>query len=108
MNKVLIVEGKTDKEKLKNILAEPVEIITTFGTLGQTKLDELALLLEDEDVYIFVDSDDSGEKLRSQLKRYLPNAKHLYIQRMYREVADTPTEFLVRILKEAHFLTVDY
>ena len=103
--KVLIVEGKTDKEKLQNILAEPVKIICTFGTLSQTKLDELALLLEDEEVYILTDADESGEKLRRQLKLYLPNATHLFTVRMYREVADSPASFLAKILQEAHFLT---
>lgn len=32
--KVIIVEGKKDKEKLLNILDEPVEIICTYVNIG--------------------------------------------------------------------------
>ena len=46
--------------------------------------------LTDKDVYILVDADESGEKLRKQLKREFPEAKHLYIDKMYREVATAP------------------
>jgi toprim domain protein len=61
--------------------------------------------IENEDVYILVDADDSGNKLRSQLKRELPNAKHLYTRRMYREVQDTPIEYLVEILQVRGLIT---
>lgn len=75
-----------------------------FGTLSEQKLEELIFPIENEDVYILVDADESGNKLRSQLKRELPNAKHLYTRRMYREVQDTPIEYLVEILLKDHFV----
>jgi toprim domain protein len=103
MNKVIIVEGKSDKDKLAAILNEPVEIICTNGTLGLNKLEELALAIEDRDVYILVDADDAGHKLRKQLQRELPNAEHLYIHKMYREVAKTPLMYLAKVLVGAHF-----
>lgn len=101
--KVVIVEGKKDKERLLQILDEPVEIICTYGTLSDEKLEELILPIQDEDVYILVDADDAGNKLRNQLKRELPNAKHLYTRRMYREVQTTPKEHLAEVLMKAHF-----
>lgn len=102
--KIIIVEGKTDKKRLLDLLAEPVEIIITYGTLSDEKIEELIWPLQDEDdVYILTDADDSGNKLRSQLKRELPNARHLYTRKMYREVATTPIEHLVEILHKAHF-----
>jgi toprim domain protein len=102
--KVIIVEGKTDKKRLLQILAEPVEIICTYGTLSEGKIEKLIWPLQDEeDVYILVDADDSGNKLRSQLKRELPNARHLYTRKMYREVATTPAHFLAEVLHKAHF-----
>lgn len=68
--KVIIVEGKTDKKRLLDILAEPVEIICTYGTLSDDKIEELIWpLVDEEEVYILVDADDSGNKLRGQLKR---------------------------------------
>jgi len=104
VQKVIIVEGKTDRERLLKILAEPVEIICTYGTLSEDKLEELILPLHDEDdVYILVDADHAGNKLRNQLKRELPNARHLYTRKMYREVARTPVEYLADMLDKAHF-----
>ena len=102
--KVIIVEGKTDRERLMQILAEPVEIICTYGTLSEDKLEELILPLQyEDDVYILVDADHAGNKLRSQLKRELPNARHLYTRKMYREVARTPVDYLADLLIKAHF-----
>jgi toprim domain protein len=97
-DKVLIVEGKSDKKKVKSILKDPIEIICTNGTISITKLDELIDSLEDKEVYILVDADESGEKLRKQLKREFPNAEHLYIDRMYREVATAPAQHLATVL----------
>ncbi|OLS34589.1 toprim domain-containing protein [Bacillus sp. MRMR6] len=97
-DKVLIVEGKSDKTKVKSILKDPIEIICTNGTISMTKLDELIDFLEDKEVYILVDADDAGEKLRKQLKREFPLAEHLYIDRMYREVATAPVKHLATVL----------
>ncbi|MBV7505872.1 toprim domain-containing protein [Bacillus sp. sid0103] len=102
VDKVLIVEGKSDKNKVKKIVKEPVEIICTNGTISISKLDELIEFLEDKDVYILVDADFSGEKLRKQLKRELPQAEHLYIDRMYREVATAPVHHLATVLLGAN------
>jgi toprim domain protein len=97
-DRVLIVEGKSDKKKVKSILKDPIEIICTNGTISMNKLDELIDFLEDKEVYILVDADDAGEKLRKQLKREFPLAEHLYIDRMYREVATAPVKHLATVL----------
>ncbi|WP_031308246.1 MULTISPECIES: toprim domain-containing protein [Bacillaceae] len=97
-HKVIIVEGSSDKKKVQAVLNEPVEIICTNGTIGVSKLDELIDSLFDKDVYILVDADVSGEKLRKQFKREFPEANHLYIDRMYREVATAPENHLATVL----------
>jgi toprim domain protein len=101
-DKVLIVEGTSDKKKVKSILKEPMEIVCTNGTISMTKLDELIDTLEDKEVYILVDADDAGEKLRKQLKREFPQAEHIYIDRMYREVATAPVYHLATVLLGAN------
>lgn len=101
-DKVLIVEGKSDKEKVKSIVKEPVEIICTNGTISMARLEELIDFLQDKDIYILVDADASGEKLRKQLKREFPQAEHLYIDRMYREVATAPVNHLATVLLGAN------
>ncbi|MFP7297365.1 toprim domain-containing protein [Neobacillus niacini] len=101
-DKVLIVEGKSDKKKVKSILKEPMDIVCTNGTISMAKLDELIDSLEDKEVYILVDADDAGEKLRKQLKREFPEAEHIYIDRMYREVATAPVYHLATVLLGAN------
>ncbi|OFW81184.1 MAG: hypothetical protein A2201_13910 [Alicyclobacillus sp. RIFOXYA1_FULL_53_8] len=101
--KFIIVEGKTDRERLLEILAEPVTVVCTYGTLSYEKMEELIRPLQNADeVYVLVDADESGMKLRRQLRQELPNARHLYTRKMYREVARTPLEYLVKILHVAH------
>jgi len=102
INKVIIVEGSSDKKKVQSILKEQVEIICTNGTISLSKLDELIEALFHKDVYILVDADDSGEKLRKQFKREFPEASHLYIDKMYREVATAPQKHLATVLLGAN------
>lgn len=99
-NKVIIVEGKSDRKRVKQVLDEPVNVICTYGTLSQEKLETFILPIEDMEVYILVDADESGESLRKQLKRELPNAVHLYTQKEYGQVETTPYHYLTRILKD--------
>lgn len=98
IDKVIIVEGKSDKQKIKGIINEPVEIVCTNGTIGLSKLDELIDQIYDKQVYVFLDADASGEKLRKQFKRELPRADHLYIDKMYREVATAPSQHIAQVL----------
>ncbi|KAB7666508.1 toprim domain-containing protein [Bacillus sp. B1-b2] len=103
MTKVIIVEGKSDRIKVEKIVQEPVEIICTNGTVGVSKLDELLEKLLNKDVYILVDADKSGDKIRKQFKRELPEAEFLYIDKKYREVAASPESHLAELLIQANF-----
>ncbi|HWJ80338.1 MAG TPA: toprim domain-containing protein [Niallia sp.] len=101
-NKVIIVEGKSDRKKVEKIVREPVDIICTNGTIGIAKLDELLESLMDKDVYILVDADKSGDKLRKQFKRELPEAEFIYIDKKYKEVATSPEYHLATLLLQAN------
>ncbi|MCP8617728.1 toprim domain-containing protein [Salirhabdus salicampi] len=101
--KVIIVEGNSDKKKIKKIITEQVEIICTNGTIG---VEQLENIIEDHqldyrDVYLLLDEDDSGHKLRKQLTRELPHAQQLYVDRSFREVETTPDYELASILVRA-------
>lgn len=102
VEKVIIVEGMSDKKKVLAVVNEPVEIICTNGTISISRLDELVDILYEKDVYILVDSDESGEKLRKQFKRELPKAKHVYIDKTYREVATAPESHIATVLLQAN------
>ncbi|GAA0588897.1 toprim domain-containing protein [Virgibacillus siamensis] len=90
--KIIIVEGLTDKKQIKKVITEKLDIVCTNGTLGVEKFDELLEIydLDDREVYILVDEDSSGIKLRRQLTRELPHAEHMHVSGEYREVAATP------------------
>jgi toprim domain protein len=100
--KVIIVEGTSDKKKVQKVIKEPVDIICTNGTISLSKLDEIIDELFGKDVYILVDADEAGEKLRRQFKREFPEAEHLYIDRTYREVATAPEYHLATVLLGAN------
>lgn len=100
--KVIIVEGKSDKKKVASIIKENVEILCTNGTIGLSRLDELIDSIMGKDVYILVDADAAGEKLRKQFIREFPEAEHLYIDKMYREVASAPDNHLATVLLAAN------
>ncbi len=54
--------------------------------------------LDNRDVYILVDEDDSGSKIRRQLTHELPHARHIHIESEFREVAATPVHMLAEAL----------
>lgn len=90
--KVIIVEGRTDKEQIRKVIDEDIQIICTNGTLGVSKMEEIIFQydLDNKDVFILVDEDQAGHKLRKQLSLELPHATHIYIDKAFREVAATP------------------
>lgn len=102
IEKVIIVEGKTDKQKLKEVISEPVTIICINGTISTSKLDQLVDDLLGKDVYILADSDDAGDKLRKQFRKEFPEALHLFVDRTYREVAASPSAHIASILLAAN------
>lgn len=107
-DKVIIVEGLTDKRQLSKIISEQLEIICTNGTFGIGKFDELLEQydLDNKHVFIFVDEDKSGIALRKELTKELPHAEHLYVSSDYREVAATP-EHILAVALTAKYIAVD-
>ncbi|MDC3417891.1 toprim domain-containing protein [Aquibacillus salsiterrae] len=105
VKKVIIVEGRTDKKQIEKVIEEDVEIICTNGTLGVERLEELLIEydLDNKEVYILVDEDDSGKKLRKQLSFELPHAEHIYVDKTFREVAATPASELATALLSRRF-----
>ena len=102
MNKVIVVEGLTDKTRIAPLIAEPVVILCTNGTVSATRLEELLLPYESLDIIVLVDADKSGEQLRRLVKREFPEARHFYIDRSYKEVATTPIRILLDVLISAN------
>src|SRR5699024_6140184 len=104
--KVIIVEGSSDRTRLKRIIREDVDIICTFGTFGVEKFDEMLEQydLDYRDVYIYVDADEPGVELRKQLTAELPHARHLYTPEEYVEVEATPEKVIATELIKHNFM----
>ncbi|CAD2078932.1 topiosmerase [Jeotgalicoccus coquinae] len=97
-DKVLIVEGKTDKRRLEEVLVEPVQIICTFGTMGISKLDEIIEQLGDSQIFILSDADKEGRKIRKWFKKYISESTHIYIDPKFGEVGRCPHDYLANLL----------
>lgn len=104
-NKIIIVEGITDKEPIRKILTEAVTILCTYGTFSIEYFDELldTYDLFARDVYIFVDEDEPGLELRQQLRAELTDATHMHIPAEFKEVAEAPAHILAEILVRHNF-----
>ena len=102
-DKVIVVEGGQDRKRLARILAEPVDIICTNGTVSSYRLEEMLEPHEQHELYVFVDADGSGDKIRMLFKQEYPAAIHLYTEKVYREVETTPYKVLAAILQDANF-----
>lgn len=100
--KVILVEGRSDKLKLLTILAEATEIICTNGTISNVKLEEILSPFDHLPIYAFLDSDKSGEQIRSIVRKEYPEAIHLYTNPIYGEVANTPIDVLASILQRVN------
>src|SRR5690625_5270470 len=99
-DKVIIEEGITDKKQIGKLITDQVIILCTHGTFDIERFDELLeeYDLYHKDVYIFVDEDESGLKLRQHLTQELPHARHIHVSEENREVAVTPENILANIL----------
>lgn len=97
----IIVEGKNDRSRLRRLLTPDVTILCTFGTLNTVKLESLRRQIKDEEVYLFMDNDSSGKKIRGVLRDVFPDAEHIYTRRGYAGVEGTPDEYLISQLEKA-------
>ncbi|MBE5666949.1 topiosmerase [Staphylococcus sp. SS251] len=103
VNKVIIVEGKSDKKKVQQVIAEPVNIICTNGTMSIDKIDDMIESLYGKQVFVLADSDDEGERIRKWFKRYLSESEHIFIDKTYCQVANCPKKYLANVLTRHGF-----
>ncbi|WP_151737193.1 toprim domain-containing protein [Paenibacillus tengchongensis] len=101
MSITIIVEGKNDRSRLRRLLTDEVEILCTFGTLNTLKLDSLRRKIGDSEVYLYMDNDSSGKKIRGVLSDAFPDAVHIYTRRGYAGVEGTPDEYNITQLEKA-------
>ncbi|KAF6617665.1 DNA primase [Paenibacillus sp. EKM102P] len=97
----VIVEGKNDRSKLRRLLDPEVNILCTFGTLNSIKLESLRQRTKHDEIYLFMDNDSSGKKIRGVLADAFPDALHMYTRKGYAGVEGTPDEYVIAQLEKA-------
>jgi toprim domain protein len=101
MNITIIVEGKNDKQRLRTLLEDGIDIICTYGTPGTERLEQIKRAVGDSHVLIFTDNDDSGRRIRGILSEVFLDAEHLYTKKGYAGVEGTPDEYMIQQLEKA-------
>ncbi|MDR3541914.1 MAG: ribonuclease M5 [Desulfosporosinus sp.] len=81
IKELIVVEGKNDAHAVRQALGE-VDIIWTEGYgLTKKKLDYIAEMANHQGVIVFTDPDTVGEQIRSRIRAYVPQVKHVYLTR---------------------------
>lgn len=100
-NAVVIVEGKNDMNKLRGVLSSDIEILCTFGSLSSERMYLLQKKSGNKQVYLFMDNDVSGKKIRGMLRDLFPDSEQIYTRKGYAGVEGTPEEYIIQQLEKA-------
>ncbi|MBW5447260.1 DNA primase [Cohnella sp. CFH 77786] len=103
MDVAIIVEGKNDKSRLARVLSPLIPVFCTFGTPNSGRIETLRKAVGHRQVFLFLDNDSSGSRIRGMLRDVFPDAEHLYTRKGYKGVEGTPEEYLIQQLEKAGF-----
>jgi len=97
---VIIVEGKNDYKRLRRLLKPEIQVICTYGTPSQSRMEKIKKQVAHRLVFIFTDHDTSGKKIRALLSDEFPDAAQLYTKKGYAGVEGTPEEHIISQLEK--------
>ncbi len=80
MKPVLIVEGISDVNRLRNYI-DCDFVITNGSAINKTTLDYIKELSHNRRLIVFTDPDYPGEKIRNTITQYVPSVEHCYIKK---------------------------
>ena len=78
---VIVVEGRDDTRRLKEVYPEVETIETNRSAINQEVLDRIKILQEQRGVIVFTDPDFPGNKIRQAVMQYVPDCKHAHLQK---------------------------
>lgn len=78
---VIVVEGRDDTRRLKEVYPEVETIETNGSAINQEVLDRIRVLQEQRGVIVFTDPDFPGNKIRQAVMQYVPDCKHAHLQK---------------------------
>lgn len=78
---VIVVEGRDDTRRLKEIFPD-IETFETGGSaLDGKKLEQIKYLQQTRGIIVFTDPDYPGQKIRSEIIAVIPACKHAYLDK---------------------------
>lgn len=78
---VIVVEGRDDTRRLKEIYPQIETLETNGSAVSQQVLEQIAELQEKRGVIVFTDPDYPGQKIRQTILNAVPNCKHAYLEK---------------------------
>lgn len=81
MEKVLIVEGKNDYTRIKQIFPNLQILITNGSEVSNDFLELVKKLSKDKEIILLLDPDYSGEYIRKKIQSVCPNVHHAFVNR---------------------------
>lgn len=79
MGQIIIVEGKSDTRRLKEVFGQVMTFETSGLGLDDKKLAALKRLAVDHELIVFTDPDGPGEIIRARLNGALDDLAHAYL-----------------------------
>lgn len=79
MREVIVVEGRDDTRRLKEVFGEIDTIETNGSAIDQKTLDIIAKAHDLRGVIVLTDPDFPGEKIRKTITQVIPTVKHAFL-----------------------------
>lgn len=79
---VIVVEGRDDTRRLKEVYGEIATFETGGSALNSEKLQHIKTLQNSRGVIVFTDPDYPGQKIRNMITEAIPESKHAYIDKI--------------------------
>ena len=78
MNKVIVVEGRHDESKILSVFPDAYCIVTNGSEINQEIIDEIKKALISNKVYLCLDPDGPGNKIRNKILNELKDNPYLF------------------------------
>lgn len=79
MKEIIVVEGRDDTRRLKEVFGDIDTIETNGSAIDKETLDVIALAHERRGVIVLTDPDFPGEKIRQAIIQAVPTAQHAFL-----------------------------
>ena len=78
---VIVVEGRDDTRRLKEIFPDIETIETNGSAIDKPTVERIKILNETRGVIVFTDPDFPGNKIRQAVTEVVPECKHAYLKK---------------------------